>query len=188
MGDFAAGKVRWASGEHDSAGRLLDGAGAVLAAEKVGGGYLPHRDEIHGANEVQVYEAIARDRDGLRSRSMLATTGYLKDSRLLPTGWRPQGPAAAWTGPVLASADPDFDGGGDSVTWLLAAAPAADGPSLDPALIHSAEVSLLWQPLGARHLAELLAVPTEAGQRLAALLQGADMGPELVAELVVALN
>ena len=184
----ASGALRWASGEHDSAGRLLDGAGAVLAAERVGGAHLPHRDEIHGADEVQVYEAIARDRSGERSRSMLATTGYLKDSRLLPAGWRASGPAAAQTAPVLPSPDANFEGGGDTVTWLLSAEAAPKGAGLDPAAMHSAEVSLLWQPLGARHLAELLAVETLAGRRLERLLQGADMAPTPLAELVIPLQ
>ena len=193
----AAGNLRWASGEHDSEGRLLDGAGAVLAAEKVGGGYLPHRDELHSADQVQVYEAIAMDRHGQRTSAMLATTGYLKDSRLLPIGWHPGAPSAAQTAPVLPTPDGNFDGGGDTVTWVLSAASTAAGAGLDPASpgragfdpagVHSAEIALLYQPLGARHLAELLAVDTLAGRRLARLLQGADLGPTTLAELATPL-
>ena len=159
----AAGQLLWASGEHDEKGRILAANGVVLAAERVGGPVLPHRRVIHDENQVQVYESVPADGQGRRSRTMLGTVGHLKDNRLMPQGWRADGPDAALIAPAGLGGDGDFGAGGDQLSWRLA----------DIHLSVTVEVSLLYQPLGARHLAELLAVDEPEVRQLKKLLDTA---------------
>jgi hypothetical protein len=168
----ASGAVLIASGEHDPDGAILDGRGRVAPFERVGGPVEPHRSHIASADEVLIYEPVLHDAAGLPTWRLTLAAGYLKDNRLLPAGWDVGHPDAAEVAPV-GVADPDFTGGRDRVTYALAIP--------DGARPVEVEVCLLFQPLGTRFAAELLAHATPEVEAFRALWEGADRRPEVLA-------
>ena len=104
--------------------------------------YEPHYREITEAGQVQIYESIMKDQQGKVTTGLLAAIGYLKDNRLLPTGFD------KWTADkdiaVIGDAaeDPKFVAGEDVVNYSV---PIADAD--EPFHI---TVELLYQPIGFR--------------------------------------
>lgn len=99
------------SGVVDTEGRIA-GVADELA--------LPHFDVVTAPEQVIVYEMVAVDRHGEPTVSLAEMVEHRKDTRLLPRGWRPDGPHADETAPVGTQGDDDFAGGGDVVTYALA--------------------------------------------------------------------
>ncbi len=79
-------------------------------------------------NQVQIYEELVTNPEGFLTTSFIALNNKVKDNRLQPQGWSPDGPEAEETGPVgtcvsIASlagpkkvCDPDYmNGSGSSV-------------------------------------------------------------------------
>src|SRR5882672_3811277 len=52
--------------------------------------FEPHYREIKDSDEVQIYEPILRDQGGHVTTGLAAAVGYLKDNRLLPSGFQKQ--------------------------------------------------------------------------------------------------
>ena len=104
--------------------------------------FEPHHTGIQNAGEVQIYESIIGDAAGAVTTGLLSGVRYLKDNRLLPRGFDKATAEADIAVHGGASADPDFTGGGDRVTYSVAVA-AADGP-------FEVEAELLYQPIGHR--------------------------------------
>lgn len=78
--------------------------------------YQEHHEEIDDASEVQVYEAIMRDTAGNQTYTLLNASSYIKDNRLLPTGYKSTTPANAQPyGKAID--DDDFVGGSDTVVY-----------------------------------------------------------------------
>jgi hypothetical protein len=142
----AQGAVVWRSGDFDSGGRLVDGSGAVLASEAASGPIQPHRDSITSQDQVQIYEAVHANVAGNPTFSLLFANSYWKDNRLLPEGWSNTHPNIADMAPIGVSADADFAGGSDTVSYQIAA--LASGT-------YTVEVSLLFQTISAREADEL---------------------------------
>ncbi|MBM3988995.1 MAG: hypothetical protein FJ294_13680 [Planctomycetes bacterium] len=90
----------------------------------------PHFDVVSSPLQVVVYEMIALDRRGAPTISLAEMVRHHKDTRLLPRGWRADGPHADETAPVGTGGDDDFVGGGDVVTYSLALPDGADGELL----------------------------------------------------------
>ena len=80
----------------------------------------PHRDRVESAAQVAIYEMVAIDARGKVTTSLADMVAYRKDTRLLPKGWRADGPHAEETRPVGTDGDPDFASGRDVVTYALA--------------------------------------------------------------------
>ena len=80
---------------------------------------LPHVDRIDRPGQVAVYEMLAADSGGAITTSLLDMTEIVKDNRLLPKGWRADGPDADWTKPVGTEEDDDFTDGRDTVTYAV---------------------------------------------------------------------
>ena len=80
---------------------------------------IPHVDVVDDVEDVPVYEMVASDASGHPTTLLtnMATRG--KDTRLLPAGWRPDGPFAADTAPVGVTGDSDFRPGGDVVHYRI---------------------------------------------------------------------
>jgi hypothetical protein len=161
-----AGAVVFESGGTDDAGRI----------RKPGESYEPHHDEITVAGQVQVYEAVMGDANGRPTSSLLQAARYLKDNRLPPQGFRPDGPDTTHTA-VRGSAaqDPDFNAGGsgcDTVTYRIPVALRA-GPL-------EAEVALLYQAVPPEAVAPLLRASGPAARKYRELQAGAVNGPETV--------
>jgi len=50
--------------------------------------FEPHYREITSSDQVQIYEPILKDSAGKVTTGLLSAVGYLKDNRLLPTGFK----------------------------------------------------------------------------------------------------
>lgn len=90
----------------------------------------PHFDVVTAPSQVVVYEMVALDRHGTPTVSLAEMVEHRKDTRLLPRGWRADGPHADETAPVGTQGDNDFTGGGDVVTYSLALPEGTSGELL----------------------------------------------------------
>jgi len=83
--------------------------------------FQPHYDVIHSEDQVQIYEELVKDANGNFTTSFLSLADQVKDNRMMPQGWRADGPDAKNTAPhgVPAASNPGyFDGSGtDVVTY-----------------------------------------------------------------------
>jgi hypothetical protein len=112
----AAGKVIWASGRTNSAGAIVKGVGEeVLPTEFFYDSvtrkqvFQPHYEIISGESQVQIYEEVIADPQGKITTSFTALNQPLKNNRLLPKGWRTDGPYAEFTAPHGdAEHDPEY--------------------------------------------------------------------------------
>ena len=104
--------------------------------------YEPHYREITSSDQVEIYEPILGDSENKVTTGLIGAVGYLKDNRLLPSGFD-KGTAEkdiAVAGDALD--DPNFTGGSDTVLYSLPIGDAS-GP------LHI-EVELWYQPVGFR--------------------------------------
>jgi hypothetical protein len=104
----------WASGATNQFGMITNGVGgAILPSEFFDGGqYQDHHTEISDQSQVQVYEELVKDTEGHFTTSFLSLFNNIKKNRLLPRGWKADGPRAAETGPHGSAAkDPDYFSG-----------------------------------------------------------------------------
>ena len=170
-----AGKLLFASGRVNEAGRIVDGAGELLASERVGGPIEPHHDRITSSAEVATFESKMGDAEGRPTHLLTRGTSYLKDDRLLPRGWSPDHKEATRTSPVGTEKDTNFVGGGDRVTYSVRLGDSSPSGKL------SVEVELLYQALGGRWAAELFRYETPEVQRFARFYAEADRRPEVIA-------
>lgn len=146
----AGGATLFEAGATDTEGRIVGADGQPLATEGVGGGFAPHTTRVEAPSDVVLWEAIQGDKDDQPVIALLRAVRYLKDTRLLPAGWRGDGAYAERTAPVGTSADPDFAPGGDTVELAI---PLAAAPAQIVATVR-------YQVLGARWAAELFAEET----------------------------
>ena len=126
------GKVIWASGRTNSAGAIVRGTSdEVLPTEffydpvKRKQVFQPHHDVITDEGQVQIYEELTADASGKVTTSFVAIDHYLKNNRLLPKGWRLDGPLAEFTGPHGdAERDPEYinpngSSGSDTIIYRI---------------------------------------------------------------------
>jgi len=166
----AAGATLFQVGGFGASGRVVDAAGAVLASERAGGGFRPHRTTVQSGDDVVIYEAVMHDGAGGPSYDSLGAEGFVKDNRLLPRGHADATTGPSSTAPVGVS-DADFGPGGDVVPVDLQL-------SGTPARV---EVRLWYQVFSPRYLDELLARPTPEATALRAMLSASALQPEPVA-------
>ena len=90
------GKTVWTSGTTNNKGQITDFQGNVLPTESFSGGqYQPHfslERPITSSNQVQIYEELTQDADHKFTTSFTRRDHEIKDNRLLPAGWSPNGP------------------------------------------------------------------------------------------------
>ncbi len=109
---------RWfESGVADEQGRL---------SEESGGTIQPHYQSITAAGQVQVYELVPLDDRGEATTHLTRMARRGKDNRLLPRGWRADGPGVEVTAPHGVEGDRDFVGGEDRVAFDLAGVPSGE--------------------------------------------------------------
>lgn len=115
-GKDAAGKVVWASGLTNELGLLIDENGDVLPTEffdddKATGqqAFQPHHDVITSPRQVQVYETLLRNSKGRFTTSFVRGSDVAKDNRLLPRGWKKDGPGPELNGEFLRATYPDAE-------------------------------------------------------------------------------
>lgn len=126
----AQNNVVWVSGATDSVGQIVGPDGQPLPTEyfEVDPGtgeqrYQPHHQTITRPDQVQIYEEIVQDPQGKITSSFLNLAHVVKDNRLLPLGWTPQGPPGftlpETTAPEGSAAeDADFTDGSGSDTLV----------------------------------------------------------------------
>jgi len=116
-----------------------------------------HYREITKPDQVQIFESILKDFEGHVTTGLLAATGYLKDNRLLPSGFDKS--TAEKDIAVIGDAadDPNFTAGSDRVRYSVEVG-NAEGP-------FHIEVELWYQPIGYRWAHNLEPYRAEEDQR-----------------------
>jgi len=133
----------------DGGGRALFESGAISETGAIAGNdadrdprqYEPHYEQVTRPDEVQIYEPILGDINGVPTTGLLTATQYLKDNRLLPRGFdkTTADPEIGVYG--RAATDGDFGSAGDRVRYAVAVEGA--GP-------FTVDVELLYQTIGYR--------------------------------------
>jgi hypothetical protein len=101
-----------------------------------------HYRQITETGQVQIYESILKDEEGHVTTGLLAATGYLKDNRLIPTGFDKSSAEKDIAVIGDAADDPKFSAGEDAVSYSVPVS-ETEGP------FHIV-VELLYQPIGFR--------------------------------------
>jgi hypothetical protein len=109
----------WASGRTNALGVILRGTSSEpLSTEfftrpvAAGGVFQPHHETITRDDQVQIYEELVRDPEGMLTTSFLALDSVVKENRLQPRGWRRGGPFWHETEPHgEAARDSDYANG-----------------------------------------------------------------------------
>lgn len=154
-------------GNHTTAGELAGVEDELRQA---------HHQVVSRPEQVVVYELVAHDEAGAPTTYLtrMATRG--KDTRLLPRGWRADGPHAADTAPMGVGDDPDFVAGGDTVHFAVPL-PAAAGRLTVVAFVRYQTIPPHWvtplRSLEARECVDFVR-----------MYDAADKAPELVAVAV----
>ncbi|MDA0931875.1 MAG: hypothetical protein O3C51_00330 [Planctomycetota bacterium] len=134
----------------------------------------PHHVVIDDASQVQVYEAVAGDEDGAPTTYLTRMASRLKDNRILPRGYRADGPYAADTAPAGVGDDPDFTGGEDRTCYRVALPDGVSGSGVVVvAWMHYQSVPPAW-------VDPLRDVQTEEAERFVRMYDAADKAPETV--------
>ena len=120
--------------------------------------FEPHYDEIHSADEVQIYESILVDAQGKVTTGLLRGVTYAKDNRLLPRGFDKANADAEVAVHGDALKDPNFVAGGDSVRYR------AD-LGRKPAGAVRVKAELMYQSIGYRWAENLRAYDAPETQR-----------------------
>ncbi len=192
--DNRSGRPRavWASGRSNELGVILDENGKPLPSEffesyvgpdgKKHQHFQPHYQTITRQDQVQIYEELSRDADGMITTSFLRRDEEFKDNRLLPAGWTKAGPdpinfngvylEATWPkGDALN--DPDYanGSGGDKVRYQISLPSGVEAAHL------SVRATLYYQAIPPYFLAQRFAgAPSgPATQRLYYLSSNLDL-------------
>jgi hypothetical protein len=148
----------------DASGRVLFESGAVAPTGAIAENdndddatrFEPHYEEIHAADQVQIYESIMVDVRGTPTTGLLLGTRYVKDNRLLPRGFEKSTAPADVAVQGAATVDADYRAGGDRVRYAIDVA-KAQGPVTIEVEIRFQTISFRW----ARNLAAYDAVETK---------------------------
>jgi hypothetical protein len=137
----------------DADGSLLFESGGwdrSTGAIRAGTGLEPHRSVITRPEQAMIYQAVTGDDAGRPTTSLLRAASYLKDNRILPTGFdSAREPRVA---PVGTSQDLGFRPGAHLVRYEIALPPGASPArirvqalfqSIDPAYVPAADFTSL---------------------------------------------
>jgi hypothetical protein len=145
----------------DSRNRTLFESGAFQSNGSIDGNdndrdgsrYEPHYDRITTADQVQIYEDIMVDYAGQVTTGLLWGARYIKDNRLLPTGFDKSTASSDVAVNGAAEGDADFVGGTDMVRYSVNV-----GSARPPYRV----VAELWyQPIGYRWAVNLSEYDTQ---------------------------
>ncbi len=153
----------------DSGGYTKDGA---IAQEREPLRH-PHRTRIAAPDDLVVWELVAADGDGEPTTALTRMATRQKDNRLLPRGYRMDGPHAADTAPVGVGSDLDFTAGGDSIDLAIPLAADA-GRATVVAWVR-------YQTMPPHWVAPLRSVDADECRTFVAMYDAADKKPETVA-------
>ena len=119
--------------------------------------FEPHYREITSPDQVEIYEPILGDSANNVTTGLLSAVGYLKDNRLLPTGFNKE--TAEHDIAVIGDAaqDPNFNDKGSLVRYSVPTS-GATGP-------FHIEAELMYQPIGFRWAHNLAPYKADEPQR-----------------------
>ncbi len=165
----------------DAAGEIVFESGAASPDGRIHGNdndddptrYEPHYDLITSPDQVQIYENIMQTEAGQVTTSQMLASGYVKDNRLLPSGFDKASANPFIVPQGAAMQDDDFLGGGDTVTYQIDLG-QAEGP-------FTVTVELVYQSVSYRWVQNLLQYDTEAIHTFNVYYQALDNLPVLVA-------
>ena len=106
-----------------------------------------HHEVIRRAEDVEIYESVMGDANGLPTTGLLSAVRFLKDNRLLPRGFDKTTAADEIAVRGGAVDDPDFGGDGDRVRFEVPVNGAAER--------FEVSVELRYQPIAYRWAANL---------------------------------
>ena len=132
-----SGKMVFESGHLNADGSIVGNANDADPSR-----YEPHFMEITRPDQVEIYEPILKNADGHVTTGLLDAVDYLKDNRLLPSGFDKATAGADVRVVGDAAQDPRFDDRGSTVRYSVSTGGAA-GP-------FRVEVDLVYQPIGYR--------------------------------------
>lgn len=130
--------------------------------------YEPHHREITRADQVEIYESILKDTGNHVTTGLLSAVGYLKDNRILPSGFDKASAEKDIEVVGDAAADPNFTGKGSLVRYSVAVDPAS-GP-------FHIEVELWYEPIAFRWAHNLAPYRSQESQRLVDYYQSMSSG------------
>jgi hypothetical protein len=150
----------------DGNGRIVFESGALNADGSIVGNdndadplrFEPHYSEITSPQQVEIYEPILKDSEGRVTTGLLHAVGYLKDNRLLPTGFNKRTAQKEIAVSGQAAEDSDFTGEGSLVRYKVSTGDAK-GP-------FHVTAELWYQPIGFRWAHNLGAYQASEPQRL----------------------
>lgn len=135
---------------------------------------VPHATTVTRPEQVAIYEMVAADPDGAPTTYLTKMVKRVKDTRLLPRGWRADGPHVADTAPVGVDGDVDFTGGGDTVQFRIDVPADATGPCEVRATLRYQTVPPVW-------VDALRTVDADEARRFVGWYDAAKKVPETVA-------
>ncbi len=134
----------------------------------------PHHVMIQDPGQVQIYESVAGDGEGRATTYLTRMATRLKDNRILPRGYRTDGPYAADTAPTGIGVDADFIGGEDRTRYRVSLPEGVSrGGVVVVAWMHYQSVPPAW-------VDPLRDVETEEAARFVRMYDAADKEPETV--------
>ncbi|MFT7677346.1 MAG: hypothetical protein ACI8QC_001324 [Planctomycetota bacterium] len=163
----ANGESWFSSGVPDERGRIVPQAQALR---------LPHEQRITSGAQVQVWERIALNAEGVPTTRVATMATSLKDNRLLPRGWKADGPHAERTGSKGTDGDQDFVAGSDLVHFDLEL-PQGAGEE------HTVRARLLYQTMPPAWVDPMRMGKTEEEARFVRMYDAAETPYEVMGEL-----
>jgi len=150
----------------DRSGRTAFESGALNSDGSIQGNdndadpsrFEPHYREIKSSDEVQIYEPILKDEAGKVTTGLALGVGYLKDNRLLPSGFQKQTADKDIAVVGDAADDPNFTDAGDLVRYSIPLG-GAQGP-------FHIDAELWYQPIGFRWAHNLIPYQAAETRRL----------------------
>ncbi len=160
----AGERVLFDSGGWTRDGRLVDVADPLRHE---------HVTLVTSPQHVLVWELIASDADGEPTTALTRMAHRAKDNRLLPRGYRPDGPHADDIAPVGIGCDVDFTPGGDAVDFAIPL-PARTGRTSVVAWVRYQAIPPHW-------VDALRTVDAPECRSFVAMYEAADKTPETLA-------
>jgi hypothetical protein len=157
----------------DSGAPQTDGRIAGNDADHDISTYEPHYTTVTSGDQVQIYQSIMRNTDGEVTHTLLRAAGYLKDNRLLPSGFDKQTAAADFATVGNALADTDFVGGSDQTRYEIDVR-GRPGP-------FEVTVELLYQSVAVPFVEDIRPAGTALADRFVGYYDEADKTPILIA-------
>ena len=134
--------------------------------------FEPHYREITSGDQVEIYEPILKDPEGHVTTGLITAVGYLKDNRILPSGFDKSSAVKDIEVVGEAAQDPNFTDKGSLVQYS-----AVVDPSSGPFHI---EVELWYEPIGFRWAHNLGAYQAEETQRMVSYYKSLASGAAVI--------